>query len=112
MRRLVLSLVLALALAGCASSASGGTTPGTAHKPRSLGSGPVLAPAPAIAATASLTVKLLPRLGGSGTAVFSPYSIETALAMVDQGAAGTTATQIRHVLGGASAAALASSNYE
>jgi serpin B len=63
--------------------------------------------APAVAATNRLALSLLPRVGGSGNAVFSPYSIEAALAMVDQGAAGQTAAQIDKVLGASSPAALA-----
>jgi serpin B len=53
----------------------------------------------AVNATSRLAVALLRRLGGTGNVVFSPYSIEAALAMVDQGAAGQTATQIGQVLG-------------
>jgi serpin B len=54
---------------------------------------------PAIAATNRLALGLLPRLGGTGNVVFSPYSIATALAMVDQGAAGRTAAELGSVLG-------------
>lgn len=64
----------------------------------------------AVAATARLTASLLPVLGGDGNVVFSPYSIETALAMVDQGAVGPTATQIGDVLGDPDATSLGLSN--
>lgn len=56
-------------------------------------------PAVAVAATNRLALHLLSRLGATGNAVFSPYSIQAALAMVRQGAAGSTATAIDHVLG-------------
>lgn len=46
----------------------------------------------------SLAFDLLRALGGRGNVVFSPYSVETALAMVDQGAAGQTEAQIERVL--------------
>jgi serpin B len=65
---------------------------------------------PAVQATNGLAVSLLRHLGGDGNLVFSPYSIEAALAMVDQGAAGGTATQIDHVLGGAGGSLIGSSN--
>jgi serpin B len=75
-----------------------------------LGPGPVIPVAPAVLATNRLALELLPRLGGSGNVVFSPYSIEAALAMVDQGAAGATASQIAHVLGGNGGSLLGRSN--
>jgi serpin B len=68
-------------------------------------------PAAAVTATDQLALALLPRLGGSGNATFSPYSIEAALAMVDQGAAGTTETQIDHVLAAKDPAELAAANH-
>ena len=58
---------------------------------------------------ATLALALLGRLGGSGNLVFSPYSVDRALAMVDQGAARATAAQIDRVLA-ASGANLASSH--
>jgi serpin B len=67
-------------------------------------------PDTAVNATSRLAVALLPRLGGTGNVVFSPYSIEAALAMVDQGAAGQTAMQIGQVLGASDPAELAASN--
>ena len=65
---------------------------------------------PAAAATERLALALLPKLGGTGNVVVSPLSVETALAMVDQGAAGTTAAQIDRVLGATGPAALAAAN--
>jgi serpin B len=62
---------------------------------------------PAVQATNKLALELLTRLGAGGNLVFSPYSIQTALAMVDQGAAGSTATQLGNVLGTQNSAALA-----
>jgi serpin B len=67
-------------------------------------------PAAAVTATNALGLKLLPRLAAGGNVVFSPYSIQTALAMLDQGAAGSTAAQIDRVLGGQGASALAAAN--
>jgi len=53
----------------------------------------------AVHADDGLAISLLQRLGsGGGNVVFSPYSIETALSMVGAGAAGSTATEIDHVL--------------
>jgi serpin B len=75
-----------------------------------LGPGPAIPVAPAVRATNGLALKLLPRLGGDGNLVFSPYSIEAALAMVDQGAAGSTAAEIAQVLGGTAGSFLGASN--
>ena len=84
-----LATVLA-ALAGCGTAA-------TQPVARSAG---VAAAIPAAAhSSEGLAIALLQRLGqGGGNVVFSPYSIETALSMVDSGAAGSTATEIDHVL--------------
>jgi serpin B len=103
MKRLLASLLAAAALLAAveASTAAHGGAPG-----RATAAGPV---APAVDATNRLAVTLLPRLGGGGDTVFSPYSIATALAMIDQGAAASTATQIGRVLGNGNAAALAAS---
>lgn len=49
-------------------------------------------------AESAFALSLLGRLAGPGNLVDSPYSIYTALAMVDAGAAGQTASQIDHVL--------------
>jgi serpin B len=109
-RRLLLPLATA-ALLVVALTSTGGAQPRLA-RPLTVptGPGPVVLPAPAVHATNALALKLLPRLGGQGNVVFSPYSIETALAMVDQGAAGATASEIAKVLGGSDAAALARPN--
>ena len=103
-RKLVLPLAAVLALiAGLIASAS--AQPSKPDKQPSNSSS-----AAAVAATNGLALELLPRLGGHGNVVFSPYSIQTALAMLDQGAAGATAAQIDRVLGAQSAAALAAAN--
>ena len=93
MKRLFASLLAAAALLAAveASTAAHGGAPA-----RAASTAPV---APAVDATNRLAVTLLPRLGGGGDTVFSPYSIATALAMIDQGAAAATATQIGRVLG-------------
>jgi serine protease inhibitor len=97
----------ALATRGASTNPPGGTTTSRAISSRSPGQA---APGPAVAATARLALTLLRRLDATGNVVFSPYSIETALAMVDQGAAGETATEIGHVLGQRDAATLAAAN--
>ncbi len=63
----------------------------------------------AAASTQKLGLALLTDAAGSGNAVISPFSVEEALAMVDQGAAGVTARQIGTVLGAPDAQALAAS---
>jgi len=67
-------------------------------------------PTASAAATAenAFALSLLRRLTGSGNVVYSPYSVATALAMVDAGAVGRTATQINGVLGAASTSAATS----
>jgi serpin B len=67
-------------------------------------------PAVAVTATNRLSLSLLTRLGDNGNAVFSPYSIESALAMVSQGAGGGTAGEIARVLGLTPGAALGAAN--
>jgi serpin B len=62
-----------------------------------------------VTATERLTVLLLARAGHSNL-VFSPYSIQAALSMVDQGARGQTAEQITHLLGATRTANLATAN--
>lgn len=75
----------------------------------SAGAGAAGAPAAAAAdAENAFALSLLGQLGGSGNVVYSPYSVDTALTMVDAGAAGPTAAQINHVLGAASSAAATS----
>jgi serpin B len=62
---------------------------------------------PAVEATNRVAVALLQSLdGGGGNDVFSPYSIQSALAMAYQGAAGKTATEIGRVLNAPDAVAL------
>jgi serpin B len=69
----------------------------------SAGAGAAGAPSAAAAdAENAFALSLLGQLGGSGNVVYSPYSVDTALTMVDAGAAGPTAAQISHVLGAAS----------
>ncbi|MGO9753017.1 MAG: serpin family protein [Solirubrobacteraceae bacterium] len=63
-----------------------------------------------MAATNRLALALLKALGDGGNVVLSPYSVQTALAMIDQGAAGQTALQIGQVLGESDPATLAASN--
>jgi serine protease inhibitor len=107
MRRRWIPLLVTVFAAGTAGLA------GLEHR----GAAAVPAPAPitagptaAVSATDRLALGLLTRLGGGGNAVFSPYSIEAALAMVDQGARGATASQIGHVLGGGAAGPLGAAN--
>lgn len=103
MRRRWIPLLVAVVAAGVAGLA------GRVHRGAAAGPGPAPitgGPAAAVTATNRLALGLLTRLGGSGNAVFSPYSIEAALAMVYQGARGATATQIGQVLGGAAAGPL------
>ncbi len=65
----------------------------------------------AVVAGNGLAVDLLGRLGRPDeNTVFSPYSVQAALAMVDAGAAGETAGQMNKVLRASSAAALDASN--
>jgi serpin B len=110
LRRIILPLAAA-ALLVLAVVSTGGARPGLGNPPTvPTGPGPVILPATAVRATNTLALELLPRLGGQGNVVFSPYSIEAALAMVDQGAAGSTASEIAHVLGGEDASALAGPN--
>ena len=88
-------------------SATGGTgTQPAAVTPARGGPGPRAA----VQASARLALALLERLGAGGNVALSPYSVQTALAMVDQGAAGQTASQIGQVLGASDPATLAASN--
>jgi serpin B len=100
----IAALAVSLALSACGGSTS--TTP-PSHGPPS--SEPPAAAGAAARSTNRLALALLDRLGGEGNLVFSPYSLDRALAMVDQGARGRTAAQIGRVLG-SSTAALASSH--
>ncbi len=66
---------------------------------------------PAVRATNGLALSMLGHLAPDANAVVSPYSVETALAMVDQGARGETAAQLDTLLGHAtSPASLAAAN--
>ncbi len=105
MRRAVAALALGLALAACgAATRPTGSTP---TRSRSDSGGERAA----VRSTNRLALALLEQGSfGVGNAVFSPYSIANALAMVDQGAGGETAAQIDRLLG-ASAATLASSHH-
>ncbi len=99
-RKLALPLLAAIALIGASA----------AHSARPHKLPTAASTTAAVTATNALGLKLLPHLGADGNVVFSPYSIQTALAMLDQGAAGSTAAQIDNVLGGQNAAALAAAN--
>jgi serpin B len=104
MRLALVALALGLALSACGAATR---TPWPSPAPPSAG-----LPARIDAAARStnrLALALMGRLGGSGNVVFSPYSIDRALAMVDQGAGGETLKQIDRVLG-APAPMLASSH--
>jgi serpin B len=106
----VIPAALAAAILLVVGGAVGSAQPSrTDHAPAiPTGPGPAsVPPTPAVAATNRLALKLLTGLGANGNLVFSPYSIQAALAMVDQGAAGTTASQIGHVLGSQNASGLA-----
>lgn len=104
-RRRRTSIAVALAtiiasLAGCA---------GASPKPRSARSASAADIPAAAQATDGLAIALMERLGQTGgNVIFSPYSIETALSMVETGAAGSTATEIAHVLHTSDPAAVAS----
>ncbi|MDQ6805462.1 MAG: serpin family protein [Actinomycetota bacterium] len=83
------------ALAGCGGAAA--TKSPVARGPAGAGdAGKVPA---AVRSDQELALALLGRLGqAGGNLVFAPYSIQSALAMVDAGAAGSTATEIDRVL--------------
>jgi serpin B len=95
------------AQSGPAQSRPAASRPAASSSAAAAAAGPAASgPAAAVTATNALATSLLPRLSDpSGNAIFSPYSIATALAMVDQGAAGATGTQIDRVLGGAASPA-------
>jgi serpin B len=100
-RLIILSSVPLAAFALLLALLSGGAA--HASRPRTQPGATVL---PAVGATNRLALELLTKLGPTGNLVFSPYSIQAALAMVDQGAAGSTATEIGHVLGSEDSTAL------
>jgi serpin B len=106
-RRLRTSAIVALAtifavLAGCGTGATrpvARSSGGAATRPVARSSGEAAEIPVAVHAGEGLAIGLLQRLGeDDGNVVFSPYSIETALSMVDSGAAGSTAAEIDHVL--------------
>jgi serpin B len=92
LRRCVAGTLAIVAICG------GATAAGAASSPQ-----PNIASA--AAAENSFALSLLPLIGGAGNAVYSPYSVDTALTMAGAGAKGPTATQIDRVLGAASAPA-------
>jgi serpin B len=94
-RRRIAALALAAALATAATAGAAGST---------------ARPAASAAADAEngFALALLTHLGGDGNVIYSPYSIATALAMVDAGAQGSTAAQIDRLLGAPTAAAAVS----
>jgi serpin B len=95
---------------GCAAASSATASSATLARPTTAAV--PASTAAAVDATNGLAIDGLRRLEPSANAVFSPLSIETALAMVDQGAAGTTRRQLDTLLGAApSPAALAASNH-
>jgi serine protease inhibitor len=104
MRRAVAAVALGLTLAACGAATHSARSTPTGPRSASGGEGP------AVRSTNRLALALLEQGGlGAGNAVFSPYSIASALAMVAQGAGGETAAQVERVLGG-NAATLASSH--
>lgn len=103
MRRAAAVVALSIALAGCGAARRAAQP---APTPPAATAGPA---ATAVSSTNRLALALLGRVGGTGNLVFSPYGINRSLAMVDQGAAGETASQIDRLLGG-SPAELASSH--
>ncbi len=93
--------LVAFVVAGCGTGSSGQQTPKRTSA----------TPHAAVVAANGLAVDLLQRLGKPDeNTVFSPYSVQAALAMVDAGAAGETASQMNKVLRASSAAALDASN--
>lgn len=108
-RKLLALIPAALAVVILLVAGTGGAASRTRPSRTPIGGpGPASVPStPAVGATNRLALKLLTGLGPTGNLVFSPYSIQAALAMVDQGAAGATAAQIGHVLGSQNAAGLA-----
>jgi serpin B len=97
------ALVAALA-SGCGGGGGGGAEQQTPKRTSTSATA-------AVASSNGLAVDLLRRLGTPvENTVFSPYSVQAALAMVDAGAAGETATQMNRVLRSSSASALGASN--
>jgi hypothetical protein len=106
----------ALALGACGSSASmihstPATSTTTTTSTVSTRPAPTSGEAQAVGATNELALDLLRTTAPpSANTVFSPYSLQAALAMVYAGAAGDTATRLGHVLRAPSATALARAN--
>ena len=102
-RRLrVAAVVVALALVAAACGSRGGTRHAAletrSNLPRSAAAG--VDTRVAVTATDDLAAALYRRLAhGDGNVVFSPYSIELALAMTRNGARGGTRTEMDRVLG-------------
>ncbi len=112
-RRVCTTLAILAALALAAGSAAAVSAAPASHGPASHGpaSGPV-STATAVNATNALALAGLRRLNPAANTVFSPLSIATALAMVDQGAGGATRRQLDTLLGdAASPAALAAADH-
>ena len=94
--------LVALVAAGCGKSSSS-----QQETPKATTTGPHAA----VVASNGLAIDLLRALARPDeNTVFSPYSIQAALAMVDAGAAGETAAQIRRVLRAPAATSLDASN--
>ncbi len=101
----LLALAAAMLVAGCGGRAPGGSPEQQTPKRTSASA------TAAVTSANGLAVDLLQRVGTPvENTVFSPYSIQAALAMVDAGAAGETAMQINRVLRSRSAPELAASN--
>ena len=88
-RYVAAALVLVAFAGGAAATAAPASQPGTPS---------------AASSENAFALSLLPLIGGDANAVYSPYSIDTALTMAGAGAKGTTAEQIDHVLGASSGA--------
>ncbi len=108
-RNTLLGVVVTGIAAGTLSTALAATHTGTSHGATNHTASAATA-TPAVKATNALALKLLPKLGGSGNATLSPLSIETALAMVAQGARGGTATAFTKLLAGYTPQTIAPSN--
>ena len=113
----VILVAATLGLAACGSTTSASPTGSTSSSTSTTTTSSALPSARggraslAAASTGALAIDLLQRLGGpTENTVFSPYSIQVALSMVDTGAARETATQIGNVLRTPSATALAHAN--
>jgi serine protease inhibitor len=101
LRVLVAAGVTAPALSACGSQSGGGevTKLTLARSDLVRAAGDPQAAAAVAGRLGSFAARLYPELPGTGNLVFSPYSIAVALGMTLNGAAGTTAAEMRHVLG-------------